>query len=171
MDKLLNDFFGSKKRAAKDELKRMQQSRESIDGRDRSNAVKAPAHPGKGRNIFTAITNASGLGSHEQRHNGAVEFSEYGKPISFRTKNGVLSGVEVSPAQPSGKVVLVFSGSGNPAEHVLEAISDSYSDVGATVISFNYRGFGESKTLDSNGKQIGTPLSEQTLYEDGMEMY
>ena len=39
------------------------------------------------------------------------------------------------------------------------------------VVVFNYRGFGKSKTLVSSGKQIGTPLSEQSLYEDGMEMY
>ena len=39
------------------------------------------------------------------------------------------------------------------------------------MVVFNYRGFGKSKTLDSSGKQIGTPLSEQSLYEDGMEMY
>lgn len=173
MDKLLNDFLGSKKRAAKEELERMHQSRKSIDNRERSTSVKAPEHAGRGRNIFTAITNASGLGSHEQRHDDTVEeFKYYGESISFRTKSGLLDGVEVLPTtEPNGKVVLLFSGSGSPAESVIEKISDNYTDAGTTVIVFNYRGFGQSKTLDSNGKQIGTPLSEQSVYEDGMEMY
>lgn len=170
MDKLLNDFFGSKRRAAREELARMRQSRTSIDGRDRTNVVKAPEHAGKGRNIYTPITNASGLGTHEERHYDGDDF--LGRPLSIRTKSGLLDGTKIPPAaEPNGKVVLVFSGSGEPAERVIEDIQEGYTNAGATVVVFNYRGFGKSMTLDSSGNQIGTPLSEQSIYEDGMEMY
>ena len=170
MDKLLNDFFGSKRRAAREELARMRQSRASIDGRDRTNVVKAPEHAGKGRNIYTPITNVSGLGTHEQRHYDGEDF--LGKKLSIRTKSGLLDGTKIQPAaKPNGKVVLVFSGSGEPAESVIEDIAEGYTNAGAAVVVFNYRGFGKSMTLDSSGNQIGTPLSEQSIYEDGMEMY
>ena len=172
MDKLLNDFFGSKRRAAKEELEKMRQSRTSIDGRDRTNTVKAPEHAGKGRNIYTAITNKSALGTYAERHNDNEDFPNGADRLSFRTKSGLLEGAKIPPfGEENGKVVVVFCGSGEPAEAEIEDIAESYTDSGATVVVFNYRGFGKSKTLDSSGKQIGTPLSEQSLYEDGMEMY
>lgn len=169
MDKLLNDFFGSKRRAAKEELERINEARQRIDGRDRSTAVKAPEHAGRGRNILTAITNYSGLGPHKERHENINDFK--GTSISFRSKSGVLDGVYMPIGQPNGKVVIIFGGSREPAEDVVEDFADEYLDEGTAVVMFNYRGFGNSKTLDSNNKRIGTPLSEQSLYEDGMEMY
>lgn len=171
MDKLLNDFLGSKKRAAKEELERIYESRQQIDGRDRSVTVKAPDHAGKGRNVLSSITNASGLGTYDQRHNTDAPFED-DVHISFQTKNGILDGAKFSPASnPTGKVVLVFSGSGSPAEEFIGDIAEEYNRAGATVVVFNYRGFGQSKTLDKNGNQIGTPLSEQSIYQDGMDMY
>lgn len=173
MDKVLNDFFGSKKRAAKAELKTLRDARTLIDSHVRPQVVKAPKKAGAGRNIFTAITNASAMGDHATRHNtDDNDFKKFGNHITYRTKSGLLDGVEIPPnKEPNGKYVLFFSGSGNPAEHVIDDVSESYIMNGATVITFNYRGFGNSKTLDSKGKQVGTPLSEQSMYEDGMEMY
>ena len=66
--------------------------------------------------------------------------------------------------------MLFFSGSHGPAGQYLPNVLDPYLQMGAKVVTMDYRGFGESETLTSNGKKTGTPLSEQSIYKDGKAM-
>ena len=60
------------------------------------------------------------------------------------------------PEHPTGKVVLVFTGSGMPAASQIGNIKDAYLEAGAAVISLDYRGCGKSQEYDKEGNEVKT---------------
>ena len=175
MDKVRNDFWGTKKRAAKRELESIAQAkRKTLNKTELNKDAHNDLKTGRGRKHFTWLTNMFGLGTHSARHPKDVEFDDthLSNTFTYRTPDGQLSGAYFKPAElnPSGKVVLFFSGSGAPAEQFSANVVDDYAKEGIPVVTMNYRGFGNSKTLDKNGNIKGTPLSEKSIYKDGKEM-
>lgn len=154
MDKLKNDFFGCKKRAANKQLKQLAENAFSLRAKD---------------------INDTALGDDDARRKGASYEGDF-EPIehTYETEKGntvKLEGAMYKPKEPTGKVVLVFTGSRSPAAGQINQIKDAYLDSGATVISLDYRGFGKSMEYGKDGKAVDTPLGEQTLYQDGRAMY
>lgn len=175
MDKIKNDFWGKRKREAKRELERIAQAkRKTLNKTELNKDASHSISKGRGRKYFTWLTNKFGLGTHDERHPKDVEFDDthLSNTFTYRTPDGELSGAYFKPdnPNPSGKVVLFFSGSGAPAEQFSANVVDDYAKEGIPVVTMNYRGFGESKTLDKNGNPKGTPLSEKSIYKDGKEM-
>lgn len=87
-----------------------------------------------------------------------------GEEIHFRTEDRIkLEGMifKNSNSNPSGKTVLVCSGSHQSSENYNPAIVQALLAMGHDVMTFNYRGFGHSK---------GHP-SESGLYKDGEAAY
>ena len=175
MSKLWNDFSGRKKRNAKKELKEIAQAkRKSVSGDKLHKSASDKISTGRGRHIFTSMVNEQALGTFDERHNNKFTYKEdkNTKIINHRTSEGMLNGAVHSPApeKDTGKVVLFFSGSGAPSAKFVNTVLQEYLDMGATVVSMDYRGFGKSETLDRKGKKKGTPLSENSIYQDGQEM-
>ncbi len=174
MDKLKNDFWGTKKRAAKRELEEIAQAkRASLNNTALNQDAKKYIHSGRGRHHFTFITNYVGLGSQDDRRD-KKEFNETDlkNKIEHRTPDGMLRGAYYEPKEknPSGKVVIFFSGSAGSAATYSENVVKEYMKKGIPVVTMDYRGFGKSDTLNKKGKKIGTPLSENSIYKDGKEM-
>lgn len=69
------------------------------------------------------------------------------------------------------RVALVFSGSGGPGAKYIDSIKDAYLAQGITVVQLDYREFGKSTSINEQHKEVSMPLSERSMYEDGMEMY
>ena len=174
MEKLKNDFWGTKKRAAKRELEEIAQAkRASLNKTSLKQDAKKSISSGRGRHHFTFITNYVGLGGHDDRHDGKKFNTDNLKNnIECKTPDGVLRGAYYEPKvmNPSGKVVIFFSGSHGSAATYSEDVVKSYMKQGIPVVTMDYRGFGKSDTLDKNGKKKGTPLSENSIYKDGKEM-
>ncbi|MEK6422493.1 MAG: alpha/beta fold hydrolase [Burkholderia gladioli] len=84
------------------------------------------------------------------------------QPVSVQGEAGELAGhlYKAHDGGSTGKVALVLSGSGAPAEALTPDIAAAYQRAGVDVLSMNYRGFGAS---------AGTP-SEQGLYHDAEAM-
>jgi len=180
VEKMKNDFFGAKKRQAKRELERIAQEKRKKAREQEIDKSKATASisTGRGRHALTAIVNNAALGTHEERHN-----TEHPLPTEKRiktiddckTKDGVLKGAvygkgDIGDIKDGGKVVLFFSGSGGPAGQYAPQVIEPYLEMGAKVVTMDYRGYGNSETHNSRGKKVGTPLSEKSLYKDGKAM-
>ncbi len=86
-----------------------------------------------------------------------------GEWIHFRTEDRVkLEGMHFKNSNnTSGKTVLVCSGSHLSSDHYTPAIVEALLAMGHDVVTFNYRGFGQSE---------GDP-SESGLYKDGEAAY
>lgn len=100
------------------------------------------------------------------------DYISYG--IEHRTESGRLVGRAYEPDgwdQETDKVVLYFSGSHGPAGEYINNSCAEYIKGGAKVVSFDYRGFGHSQSLDKDGNVKGTRLSEESMYKDAYEMY
>ena len=196
-DKLFHDFTGRKKRAAKKELAEIAQTkRRSLGGDKLHKSSNKSISEGRGRHIFTSMVNEEALGSKNERHGNAdskdlleskneknknVESvskdlfrpDDKTKDISLRTPEGRLKGAIYGPKPgipDTGKVVIFFSGSKGTAGDYMKTVLDDYLKMGVKVVAMDYRGFGASRTLDKKGKEIGTPLSEKSLYKDGKNM-
>jgi len=173
-DKLKHDFLGSKKRQAKRELEQIAQAKRRSEGAAEIDKTRAQASisSGRGRHMLTSLVNTSALGDHDERHDSRYPFPKENKTrdLDVRTKDGRLKGAVYEPENPTGKVVLFFSGSGGPAGNYVRHVLDPYLQMGAKVVTMDYRGFGNSETLNANGQKTGTPLSEQSLYKDGKAM-
>ena len=176
VEKMKNDFFGAKKRQAKRELEAIAQEKRKKAGENAIDKSKATASisTGRGRHLLTSIVNEQSLGSHEKRHNKEYPLptEKRVKAIDCKTKDGVLKGAVYgkSPIKPGDKVVLFFSGSGGPAGEYAPQVIEPYLNMGAKVVTMDYRGYGNSETHNSHGKKVGTPLSEKSLYQDGKAM-
>ena len=184
VDKMKNDFFGAKKRAAKRELERIAQDKRKEAGDQAIDKSKATASisTGRGRHALTSIVNEQSLGSHEERHNAAYPLPKDNRLKIIddcETKDGVLKGAVYGNEKikdgdklikDGDKVVLFFSGSGGPAGQYAPQVIQPYLDMGAKVVTMDYRGYGDSETHNSRGKKVGTPLSEKSLYKDGKAM-
>jgi pimeloyl-ACP methyl ester carboxylesterase len=81
-----------------------------------------------------------------------------------------------NPAQPGlplvgqNRTILILSGSGGSAEEYTEPIAEQYAAMGASVLSANYRGFGQSSGFLRSPGHGGTP-SESGLYDDAYAMF
>ena len=177
VEKMKNDFFGAKKRQAKRELEAIAQEKRKKAGENAIDKSKATASisTGRGRHLLTSIVNEQSLGSHEERHNETFQLPEKNRIKTIddcKTKDGVLKGAVYgkSPIKPGDKVVLFFSGSGGPAAEYAPQVIEPYLEMGAKVVTMDYRGYGNSETRNSHGKKVGTPLSEKSLYQDGKAM-
>jgi len=87
-----------------------------------------------------------------------------GEPIQFQTEDDIsLKGMnfKTKVANPSGKTILVCSGSHFSNEKYNIPIVEAFLEMGHNVMTFNYRGFGESE---------GNP-SEDGMYKDGEAAY
>ncbi|MBN3804790.1 alpha/beta hydrolase [Paraburkholderia sp. Ac-20336] len=84
------------------------------------------------------------------------------EPVKIKGNAGELAGhlYKATSDEKAGKVALVLSGSGEPAEMQVPDIADKYRENGVDVLAINYRGFGASE---------GTP-SEKGLYQDAEAM-
>ena len=179
--KVFRDITGAKRREARKELQSIAKDKLRSNGKktiDEKTALK-DISAGRGRskwNLLQPLMNYFGLGSHGERHNPEQPFPKMNgfdrKGITAETPNGKLDGMVYKPkeGEDKGKVVLFFSGSGGPAGEYCKPALDKYLNAGATVVTMDYRGFGKSETRNKNGQKIGTPLSEQSIYEDGKEM-
>ena len=178
-DKLFHDFTGRKKRAAKKELAEIAQTkRRSLGGDKLHKSSGKSISEGRGRHIFTSMVNEEALGSKKERHGDSdsknlFRTDDKTKDISLRTPEGRLKGAIYGPkpgVPDTGKVVIFFSGSKGTAGEFMKTVLDDYLKMGVKVVAMDYRGFGGSRTLDKKGKEIGTPLSEKSLYKDGKNM-
>lgn len=121
---------------------------------------------------FKTTINNAGLGTKEDRHNKEKcrYFPSNGtkEPLEIKTNHGKLRGCSYEPPTNirTGKVVIVFSGSGSPGASQIPDIVDSYTAAGAAVIHVDYRGYGNSES-QRNGVKCGTKLCEDSLYQDG----
>jgi len=70
-----------------------------------------------------------------------------------------LDALQIKPKEPSEKWIIIFNGVGDQYEGHLKALEQLAEDVGANVLTFNYRGVGDSK-----GKKA---KSAQELVDDG----
>ena len=177
-DKLLNDFRGKKKRAAKRELEKIaQDKRKSVSGdKLHKSSFKVPS-TGRGRHLLTYMVNEDALGSYDKRHSKLPEHQfptkNKLKDISLRTSEGRLKGAVYAPGPEvpdTGKVVIFFSGSAGTAGEYVNMVLEDYLKMGVKVVTMDYRGFGKSETLSKSGKKKGTPLSEKSMYQDGKDM-
>ena len=156
MQKLLNDFFGTKKRAAKAELEQL------AEGVFSKNAEEI---------------NETAIGGQTVRQDEkASQYPGNFEPIkhTYDAENGnrvSLKGAKYVPEHPTGKVVLVFTGSGSPAASQIGNIKDAYLEAGATVISMDYRGFGNSREYGKDGIDLKKTPNEQTFNQDARAMY
>ncbi|SNU08057.1 Alpha/beta hydrolase family protein [Lachnospiraceae bacterium] len=178
-DKLFHDFTGRKKRAAKKELAEIAQTkRRSLGGDKLHKSSGKSISEGRGRHIFTSMVNEEALGSKKERHGDSDSKNLFRtddkiKDISLRTPEGRLKGAIYGPkpgVPDTGKVVIFFSGSKGTAGDQMKTALDDYLKMGVKVVAMDYRGFGGSRTLDKKGNEIGTPLSEKSLYKDGKNM-
>lgn len=154
LDKLMHDFLGRKRAAAKEELKHLTE--------------EAYAH-------LSQEINNTAFGDRDYRR-ADIKYPDAHEPIrcTYTTEGGntaELKGAKYEPENPTGKVVLVFTGSHSPAAGQIANIKDAYLEAGATVISMDYRGFGQSMEYGKDGNPVETPLSEQSLCQDGRAMY
>ena len=155
-DKLIHDFLGKKRKAAKAELEQL------AEGVFAKNAEGI---------------NEMAIGGRTARQNEkASQYPDDFEPIAhtYDAKNGnkvELKGAKYVPEHPTGKVVLVFTGSISPAASQIGNIKDAYLEAGATVISMDYRGFGNSKEYGKDGKEVEKTPNELTLNEDARVMY
>jgi hypothetical protein len=84
-----------------------------------------------------------------------------GEGLKLEVGKRILDGFKfLNPKEP-GKWIVVFNGMGDQYEFHLEALEKLSEDVGANVLAFNYRGFGESS---------GKPASIDDWVEDGRYM-
>ncbi len=125
-------------------------------------------------NPLRAAMNSQALGSHADRHENA-EYRHIGgttqESVTIHTPNGILRGQIYQPRNvpPTGKLIIVFSGSGSSGASQIESIVSSYAGAGAAVLHAEYRGFGASETWKNNRK-CGTHLCEDSLYQDGKDI-
>lgn len=200
IDKLKNDFWGKKKRAAKEAIREIEQDRRKNGGTQVEDIDTASISTGRGRGLLSPFVNAQAMGTKENRHkkmlmegnpiprdqldrwtNHEWEEVDYDEELvmdpydkfTCKTDKGELDGLKFEPTngKKSGKVVLFFSGSGDNAFNYVGPVANTYLNEGTEVYVMNYRGFGDSKTLKKNGEQDKTPLSEQSIYEDGRAMF
>ena len=156
MDKLLHDFMGKKKKAAQTELKQLAENVFSKNAEEINEAAIGPESV--------------------RRDEEKCKYPDDFEPIehTYNAENGnkvELKGAKYVPEHPTGKVVLVFTGSGMPAASQIGNIKDAYLEAGATVISLDYRGFGKSQEYDKEGNVVKTLPNEQTLNQDARAMY
>ena len=179
MDKLWNDFLGTKKRNAKKELQEIARDQANTAGPTEARDAVTYKTPDDGRKryVLTSAVNAVALGSKDERHpenNPCPLPDNVDNIISHETPDGVLSGLVYAPDDPnapkSDKVVIFFSGSGGTSNEFVGSVAKEYMKTGAKVVAMDYRGFGDSLTTDRNGHKIGTPLSENSIYKDGKAM-
>ena len=176
IDKLKNDFRGIKKRAAQRELREIANAKNKLFSETdlRSDIANNSISTGRGRNFLTDTVNDYALGTYDERHPKNVAFQENDKgfDIEHHTSDGVLKGAfyKASPAIDTGKVVIFFSGSAGSAEQYSPLVISDYVQSGVSVVTMNYRGFGDSITTDKDGNKIDTPLCENSLYKDGQTM-
>lgn len=182
MDKIKNDITGKQRRAAKARLMQIGRKQGEIDSRRHNRPLYIPAERRereRGRhwyNPFRAITNSVGLGTWDQRR-GNETYAEVQGTVQedawIQTKSGVLVGQFYQPAEEqrrTGKLVIVFSGSGGAGGEMIQPIVPVYTDAGAAVLHASYRGFGVSVS-QKNGKNTHTHLCEDGIYEDGRAIY
>ena len=176
-DKFRKDFGGAKRKAARRELQEIAEAKRKTLNKSKLNKdANKSISTGRGRRYFTWITNKFGLGNYDERHDEKKlhSFTKECKhtEINYRTPDGRLNGAYFTPDEPnpSGKVVLFFSGSGSTAEEYSTNAVLEYKKQGIPVVTMNYRGFGKSETLNKRGGHKGTPLSEESIYKDGKEM-
>lgn len=185
INKVIHDFGGGKRRDAKKELRRIAQDKLRSEGKDPiANEETALKDISVGRSrrkwrLFQPLMNRIGLGSHGERHNKEFSFPTVDQPfqaedVNLRTPNGKLVGKLYDPGsllpEQNQKVVIFFSGSGGPSSKYCAPVVQKYLNADAKVLTLDYRGFGNSETLNRKGQKTGTPLSEKSIYEDGKEM-
>ena len=168
--------IAAERKAAREELKRIREERikngQNKPGMNADTFVE-DISTAKKWNGLTRLVNYFSLGSRDLRRNPSEKYPEDALAISHinREKKMELNGALFNPQHPNGKYAIVFSGSGGPGAEYINSIKDGYLENGITVIQLDYRGFGKSRSITSEGKPAKTYPSEHTLYEDGMEMY
>ena len=184
----------AKQKAARKELERIRKetikNQALAEGREATKEELADAelykfNPTNARDKYglTEMVNEESLGTEDERKdlNGKPSYEELAKKgkckqiVQENAERGIrLKGAMFEP-DPSvkkvpPKVALVFSGSHGAGAKYIDSIKDAYLEQGITVVQFDYRGFGNSSHI-ANGEEVKGPLSESTMYEDGMEMY
>lgn len=79
-----------------------------------------------------------------------------------------------TPGKYKGQTILFLSGSGGSAETYSLPVAKFYCDEEAKLLAVNYRGFGESETVDDSGKKKNltrNDFSDATFNEDAFTIF
>lgn len=184
--KLKEDLTGRKKRAAQSRIDSMEAKRitlarsrhqEYTPFAQRRNLKEESDHVGPLSYIMHRFFNSSV----EQRREAPSTSNYYsalkqqcGRAVSFaHPDGGVLAGNVFEPQNFTGKIVIVFSGSGEPGcnQRGIGLSIGAYLNKGCRVYQVDYRGYGQSGKMRPDGRYEYQRLSEKHFYDDGQTIY
>ncbi|MCR5156526.1 MAG: hypothetical protein K6C96_07570, partial [Butyrivibrio sp.] len=198
MEKVSNDFWGTRKRAARKRIAELNAKKTLYDNAKqaevnsadeykmtlRSNRFKKSKQLNdacKSSGFFAWMAKKRFNGTEETRRMGlktdgytdAIKVGK-GKEVSFNGHKGSkLKGYCFSPEVWNNKVVILYTGSGCPgsAEEGMGETIQNYLNSGFKVYQVDYRGYGDSGSAGSDGYLVEETFTEKHFYEDGMDIY